>query len=184
MSMSQACRLIMVCMSVGVFGGNTGCTVKVEEVYVEPLSGFWKADSVITLEANQLQLTEEYWVQRYTVPDTNTLFEDWTAIDGTVSTYEYAVDLTEKTFVVNIYMNEELDATGEGLFEGEQWDWTYLEYGFTQPDGVSVVTVADISEESIVYSRVGYGMSGGADWTVDEVLSPSSEDDWQDTLPQ
>ena len=184
MSVAQTFRVMMVCGLVGLVGFDTGCTVKVEDVYVEPLSGFWKADSVITLEANQMQLTEEYWVQRYTVPDTNSLFEDWTAIDGTVSTYEYTVNLVEQTFVVNIYMNEELDATGEGVFEGEQWEWTYLEYGFTQPDGVSVVTVADISEDSIVYSRVGYGMSGGADWTVDEVLSPSTESDWQETLPE
>ena len=40
-------------------------------------------------------------------------YEDWTAVDGTVSTYEYTVDLSENTFTVDIYMNEEFEASGE-----------------------------------------------------------------------
>ena len=79
-------------------------------------------------------------------------------------------------------MNQELDASGEGTFEGDRWDWTSLEYGF-QSDGVSVVTVAQFSNDSILYERVGYGMGGGADWTVDEVLSPLDESEWVNTLP-
>lgn len=170
---------------------STGCTVKVEDVEVETLSQFWKADTTITIESNQMQLNEEYWVQRYTVPDTNTLFEDWVAIDGTLTTYEFSVDLSEQTFTVDIYMNEELDASGEGVFESEggydpadPWNWSYLEYGFTQSDGVSVVTVANIAEDSIEYSRVGYGMAGGADWTVDDVLTGLDEGAWRETLPE
>ncbi len=170
---------------------STGCTVKVEDVEVETLSQFWKADTTITIESNQMQLNEEYWVQRYTVPDTNTLFEEWVAIDGTLTTYEYSVDLSEQTFTVDIYMNGDLDATGEGVFESEggydpadPWNWSYLEYGFTQSDGVSVVTVANISDDSIEYSRVGYGMSGGADWTVDDLLTGLDEDTWRETLPE
>ena len=90
------------------------CTVKVDPVEESPINGFWKSNTVITIESNQFQLNEEYWVHRYSVPDTNMFYEDWTAIDGTVSTYEYTVDLSENTFTVDIYMNEEFEASGEG----------------------------------------------------------------------
>jgi hypothetical protein len=164
-------------------GLTSACTVKVENVEIDPINEYWKSDTVITIESNQMQLTDEYWVHRYSVPETNMLYEDWTAVDGTVSTYEFAVNLSENTFTIDIYMNEELDASGEGAFEGERWDWTGLEYGFLQPDGVNVVTVAQIEADSILYERVGYGMSGGADWTVDEVLTPLSEAEWTETFP-
>ena len=162
---------------------QTSCTVKVKPVEEDVINQFWKSDTTITIESFQTQLTEEYWVHRYSVPDTQMVYEDWTAIDGTLSTYEYTVDLSEKTFTVDIYMNQELDASGEGTFEGDRWDWTSLEYGFLQSDGVSVVTVAQFSNDSILYERVGYGMGGGADWTVDEVLSPLDETAWTNTLP-
>jgi len=178
-------RVFWMC-TVGMGLVLSGCTIK--EVTVaeetESLSQFWTVDSVITLEANQMQLSEEYWVQRYSVPETNTLFEDWTAIDGTLTTYEYHVDLSANTFTVDIYMNESLEASGEGVFEGEQWDWTYLEYGYQQPDGVSVVTIANLTDSSIVYERVGYGMNGGADWTMDEVMTLVDETEWRDSLPE
>lgn len=159
------------------------CTDKEEAVDENVINQFWKSDTTITIESFQTQLTEEYWVHRYSVPDTLMVYEDWTALDGTVSTYEYTVDLSENTFNVDIFLNQELDASGEGTFEGEQWDWTSLEYGFIQSDGVSVVTVAQFSEDAILYERVGYGMSGGADWTVDEVLSPMDETEWKNTIP-
>ena len=162
---------------------QTACTVKVEPVEEDVINQFWKSDTTITIESFQTQFTEEYWVHRYSVPDTRMIYEDWTAIDGTLSTYEYKVDLSENTFTVDIYMNQELDASGEGTFEGDRWDWTSLEYGFLQSDGVSVVTVAQFSNDSILYERVGYGMGGGADWTVDEVLSPLNETEWTNTLP-
>lgn len=162
---------------------SSACTVKVEDVAVDPINQFWKSDTTITIESNQFELNEEYWVHRYSVPDTNMLYEDWTAIDGTVSTYEHSVDLSNNTFTVEIYMNEELEATGEGTFQGERWEWTGLEYGFVQPDGVSVVTVADISDDGILYERVGYGMGGGAEWTVDEIMTPMDEADWTATFP-
>ena len=145
------------------------CTVKESPVEDPSINQFWKSSTVITIESNQFQLNEEYWVHRYSVPDTGMFYEDWTAIDGTVSTYEYTVDLSGNTLAVDIYMNEEFEASGEGTFEGENWDWTGLEYGFIQSDGVSVVTVAQFSSDSILYERVGYGMGGGAEWTVDEV---------------
>ena len=162
---------------------QTACTVKVEPVEEDVINQFWKSDTTITIESFQTQFTEEYWVHRYSVPDTRMIYEDWMAIDGTLSTYEYKVDLSENTFTVDIYMNQELDASGEGTFEGDRWDWTSLEYGFLQSDGVSVVTVAQFSNDSILYERVGYGMGGGADWTVDEVLSPLNETEWTNTLP-
>ena len=162
---------------------SISCTVKDNPVQTDPLNQFWKSNTIITIESNQFQLNEEYWVHRYSEPDTNMLYEDWTAVDGTVSTYEYTVDLSENTFVVDIYMNEEFEATGEGIFEGDRWDWTSLEYGFLQSDGVSVVTVAQFSAESILYERVGYGMGGGAEWTVDEVLSTIDESTWSDSFP-
>ena len=162
---------------------HTSCTLKVESVQDDPVNQFWKSNTTITIESNQFQLNEEYWVHRYSVPETNMFYEDWTAIDGTVSTYEYTVDLTENSLTVDIYMNEEFESSGEGTFEGENWDWSSLEYGFLQPDGVSVVTVAQFSSDAILYERVGYGMGGGAEWTVDEVLSPLDESDWAETLP-
>ena len=169
-----------------LFGGITlqlSCTVKVDPVKDAPINEFWKSNTVITIESNQFQLNEEYWVHRYSVPDTNMFYEDWTAIDGTVSSYEYTVDLSENTFTVDIYMNEQFEASGEGVFEGERWDWTSLEYGFLQSDGVSVVTVAQFSDDSILYERVGYGMGGGAEWTVDEMLSPLDDTAWAETFP-
>ena len=162
---------------------QTACTVKEEPVEEDVINQFWKSDTTITIESFQTQLTEEYWVHRYSVPDTRMIYEHWTAVDGTLTTYEYMVDLSENTFTVDIYMNQELDASGEGTFEGDRWDWASLEYGFLQSDGVSVVTVAQFSNGSILYERVGYGMGGGADWTVDEILSPLDETEWTNTLP-
>lgn len=168
---------------IAVFGMLFACTVKVEPVEEDVINQFWKSDTTITIESFQTQLTEEYWVHRYSVPDTQMIYEDWTAIDGTLSTYEYTVDLSSNSFTVDIYMNQELDGSGEGTFEGDGWDWKTLEYGFLQSDGVSVVTVAQFSADSILYERVGYGMGGGADWTVDDVLSPVEETEWTSTLP-
>ena len=162
---------------------QTACTIKDTMSEEDLINEYWKSDTTITIESLQTQLTEEYWVHRYSVIDSQMIFEDWTAIDGTVSTYEYTVDFSDNSFVVDIFMNQELDASGEGTFEGERWDWTSLEYGFVQSDGVSVVTVAQFSTNSILYERVGYGMDGGADWTVDEVLSPLDETEWATTFP-
>ena len=162
---------------------QVACTVKTDPVETSTINQFWKSETTITIESFQSQFNEDYWVHRYSVPDTSIIFEDWTAIDGTVSTYEYTVDLSAKTFTVDVYMNQELDATGDGVFEGDGWDWTSLEYGFTQSDGVSVVTVAQFSPDSMLYERVGYGMGGGAEWTMDEVLTPLDEATWSETIP-
>ena len=39
------------------------------------------------------------------------------------------------------------------------------------------------SEVSLFCTSAGYGMGGGAEWTVDEMLSPLDETAWAETLP-
>ena len=86
------------------------------------------------------------------------------------------LDLSLNSLTVDIYMNEEFEASGEGTFEGDKLGLDQPRvWSFFQSDGVSVVTVAQFSTDSILYERVGYGMGGGAEWTVDEVLSPLDE---------
>lgn len=141
-------------------------------------TSYYFADIVITIESNQMQLQDEYWVERIIDAESSTITENWTAVDGTASAYVYQADLDAQTFDIAIYMEGTLEVEGEGVFEGEGLNWTFSEHSYLNVDGVTEITRRNYEAEQIVSGTVGYGMAGGAEWTLDEVLTPITESEW------
>ena len=139
---------------------------------------YYQADIIITIESNQMQLQDEYWVERILDTETTQITENWTAVDGTESAYLYAVSIEEQTFDIAVYMEGELQVEGEGTYEGVGLDWTFSEHSYINSDGVTEITRRNFEASQIVSGTVGYGMDGQAEWTLDEVLTSISESDW------
>ena len=138
----------------------------------------YHAGIVITIESNQMQLNDEYLVERIIDEASASITENWTAVDGTESAYVYQVDVETQTFALSIYMEGMLDVEGEGVFDGEGLDWDFSEHSYLNVDGVTEITRRNYAVDQIVSGTVGYGMDGGAEWTLDEVLTPITETEW------
>lgn len=151
---------------------------KISEEDTTSISSYYHADIVITIESNQMQLQDEYWVERVVDETSSTITENWTAVDGTESAYIYQADVDAQTFEIAVYMEGALDVEGEGVFEGEGLNWTFSEHSYLNADGVTEITRRNYEADQIVSGTVGYGMDGGADWTLDEVLMPITESEW------
>lgn len=171
--MTHRLALGLACLSVAC-----GASDKDPDGEDSPGASYYHADIVITIESNQMQLQDEYWVERIIDESTMTITENWTAVDGTQSAYVYQADVDARTFDISIYMEGTLDVEGEGVFEGDGLNWTFSEHSYLNTDGVTEITRRDYDVDQIVSGTVGYGMSGGAEWTLDEVLMPITESEW------
>ena len=97
---------------------------------------YYEAVSVVTLESNQLRLEEEYWIEQIKDPTQSRVVENWTAIDGVSTRYEFNVH-SELNFDVLIFLQDQLDSEGVGTYDGIGLDWSYWEYNLIQADGRS-----------------------------------------------
>lgn len=138
---------------------------------------YFEAVSVVTLESNQMRLEEEYWIEQIKDPTQSRVVENWTAIDGVSTRYEFNVH-SELNFDVLIFLQDQLDSEGVGTYDGIGLDWSYWEYNLIQADGIAVITHGQMNNGEIILSTVGYGMDGQAEWTLDEYLTPITSSEW------
>lgn len=144
------------------------------------LMEYYQAETVITLESNQMQFDEGYLVRRSLDVEHATIFEEFFATaDGTLVTTTLSVDMLAKTFTVAF---SDDSYTGTGSFVGEGLDWQSWESNSQHSDGSFVISHDSKDASGIHTSKVGYGMDNQAEWTLDEELTPMSRDAWQSAL--
>ena len=92
--MTHRLALGLACLSVAC-----GASDKNPDGENSPGASYYHADIVITIESNQMQLQDEYWVERIIDESAMTITENWTAVDGTQSAYVYQADVDARTLI-------------------------------------------------------------------------------------
>jgi len=117
--------------------------------------------------------------RRILQPNTSTIFEQFIGLgEETAESYELIadVDLENSTFT---FTYDDGSYEGTGVLIGDAWDWHAWESTSFATDGTSVVSQDTKDENGIIATKIGYDADGQEQWTMEEVLTPITEEEWQ-----
>ena len=113
-------------------------------------------------------------------PETSTIFEQFIGLgEEKGESYEGTanIDVETNTFTVSFAYTDG-SYEGTGVLYGEDWDWHAWESTTTATDGSSVVSEDTKDENGIVAIKTGFDADGQEEWTMEEVLTPITEEEW------
>ncbi len=142
-----------------------------------PSVQYYYAESVIDVDNGRYVFEETYWVRRELEPEPSTITEEFVAIaDGTHTLTLLTVDAALGKFTLTINDGE---YTGAGNLYGDPWAWTSWDSISTASDGSAVHSTDMVTSTGIASQKVGFGTDGLQEWTIEEVLTTVTAEEWQ-----
>lgn len=113
-------------------------------------------------------------------PSTSTIFEHFIGLgEEAGESYEGTaqVDLETQAFTMTLtYPDGSYEGTG--VLYGDAWDWHSWESETIGTDGTRVVSEDTKDDSGIIANKTGYDVDGEEEWTMEEVLTPITEEEW------
>lgn len=123
------------------------------------------------------EFTSHMAARRILQPSESTIHEQFVDLDeGDIHEVTLDVDLDTSTFTLTY---EDGSYEGTGVLHGDAWDWHAWESTSIAPDGSSVVSEDTMDENGIIANKTGYDADGQEQWTMLEVLTPITEEQWE-----
>jgi len=123
--------------------------------------------------------TNRYLIRRSLLPSDGQILEELFDMDsGEAHTAELTVDADAETFTM-ILTSENGSWNGSGTLEGTPWEWTHWESTLDFDDGITIVSIDDLSESQLTAEKTGTDSDGEVMYTSSEVFDVIDVDSWE-----
>jgi hypothetical protein len=179
-AMTPLCKILpLVCMFTLACSGNTDDgndsgtpetgPSESTEYYEVTGEGLWEGTYPFDLHMVALRILQ---------PETSTIFEQFTDLDEEEQSFELTADVDLESNIFT-FAYDDGSYEGSGVLIGDAWDWHAWESTSVATDGSSVVSQDTKDENGIIAYKTGYDADGQEQWTMEEVLTPITEEEWQ-----